>query len=87
MNRSLFNVLFGVMEGGSSEDADEIYASVRSTSAEDVAMLLETAQRDHQKEVDKFLARVLMLDFPADDKVVTATGCRPQGLAIRRFRR
>jgi NAD(P) transhydrogenase subunit beta len=45
MNRSLFNVLFGVMEGGSSADADDVYATVRSTSAEDVAMLLETAQR------------------------------------------
>ncbi|MBP89585.1 MAG: NAD synthetase [Planctomycetaceae bacterium] len=47
MNRSLFNVLFGVMgEGGSSGgDIDEIYATVRSTSADDVAMILETAQR------------------------------------------
>lgn len=46
MNRSLFNVLFGVMDaGGSVSDADEIYANVRSTSAEDVAMILETAQR------------------------------------------
>ncbi|MFV1968056.1 MAG: NAD(P)(+) transhydrogenase (Re/Si-specific) subunit beta, partial [Pirellulaceae bacterium] len=34
MNRSLFNVLFGVMDGGSSSsDAGEIYATVRSTSA------------------------------------------------------
>jgi NAD(P) transhydrogenase subunit beta len=46
MNRSLTNVLFGVMEGGSlAANADEIYATVRSTSAEDVAMLLESAQR------------------------------------------
>jgi len=46
MNRSLTNVLFGVMEGGSLvANADEIYATVRSTSAEDVAMLLESAQR------------------------------------------
>lgn len=46
MNRSLFNVLFGVMDaGGSGGNADEIYANVRSTSAEDVAMILETAQR------------------------------------------
>jgi NAD(P) transhydrogenase subunit beta len=45
MNRSLFNVLFGVMEGGTSVDADEIYATVRSTSGDDVALLLETAQR------------------------------------------
>lgn len=47
MNRSLTNVLFGVMDGGSSGggDVDEIYANVRSTSADDVAMILETAQR------------------------------------------
>ena len=46
MNRSLANVLFGVMEGGSlAEAADEIYANVRSTSAEDVAMILDGAQR------------------------------------------
>lgn len=46
MNRSLFNVLFGVMDaGGSVGNADEIYATVRSTSPEDVAMILETAQR------------------------------------------
>ncbi|MEO8494671.1 MAG: NAD(P)(+) transhydrogenase (Re/Si-specific) subunit beta [Planctomycetota bacterium] len=46
MNRSLFNVLFGVMGGGSSVgNADEIYANVRSTTAEDVAIILESAQR------------------------------------------
>ncbi|HRX79299.1 MAG TPA: NAD(P)(+) transhydrogenase (Re/Si-specific) subunit beta [Pirellulaceae bacterium] len=46
MNRSLFNVLFGVMDaGGSGGNADEIYANVRSTSADDVALILETAQR------------------------------------------
>lgn len=46
MNRSLTNVLFGVMEGGGSAgDADEIYSTVRSTSADDVAMILDTAQR------------------------------------------
>jgi len=46
MNRSLTNVLFGVMDGGgSSADADEIYANVRSTSADDVAMILDGAQR------------------------------------------
>ena len=46
MNRSLTNVLFGVMDGGSaSGDVDEIYANVRSTSADDVAMILDTAQR------------------------------------------
>ncbi|MCA9218799.1 MAG: NAD(P)(+) transhydrogenase (Re/Si-specific) subunit beta, partial [Planctomycetales bacterium] len=46
MNRSLFNVLFGVMEGGGSvANADEVYATVRSTSADDVAMILDSAQR------------------------------------------
>ncbi|MGS0673842.1 NAD(P)(+) transhydrogenase (Re/Si-specific) subunit beta [Shewanella sp. 0m-4] len=47
MNRSLFNVLFGVMaEGGETIDADEVYAGkVTSSSPEEVAMLLETAER------------------------------------------
>ncbi|MDB2387096.1 NAD(P)(+) transhydrogenase (Re/Si-specific) subunit beta [Shewanella sp.] len=47
MNRSLFNVLFGVMaEGGETVDADEVYAGkVTSSSPEEVAMLLETAER------------------------------------------
>ncbi|MCP4189100.1 MAG: NAD(P)(+) transhydrogenase (Re/Si-specific) subunit beta [Planctomycetaceae bacterium] len=46
MNRSLTNVLFGGIDAGSSVgDADEIYATVRSTSPDDVAMILETAQR------------------------------------------
>ncbi|WP_394203280.1 NAD(P)(+) transhydrogenase (Re/Si-specific) subunit beta [Shewanella waksmanii] len=47
MNRSLFNVLFGVMaEGGDTVDADEVYAGkVTSSSPEEVAMLLETAER------------------------------------------
>ena len=46
MNRSLFNVLFGVMASGAkTADQDEIYANVRSTSPDDVAMMLEIAQR------------------------------------------
>ena len=46
MNRSLLNVLFGKMAGGSDGgDADEMYANVRSTSADDVAMILDGAQR------------------------------------------
>ncbi|MGI2260741.1 NAD(P)(+) transhydrogenase (Re/Si-specific) subunit beta [Shewanella sp. GXUN23E] len=47
MNRSLFNVLFGVMaEGGTIVDADEVYAGkVKASSPEEVAMLLETAER------------------------------------------
>ncbi len=46
MNRSLFNVLFGVMDAGSSAgDADKIYATVRSTTPDDVAMILDGAQR------------------------------------------
>ena len=47
MNRSLFNVLFGVMaEGSEAIDADEVYAGkVTSTSPDEVAMMLETARR------------------------------------------
>jgi len=47
MNRSLANVLFGVMaEAGETVDADEVYAGkVSSASPDEVAMILETAQR------------------------------------------
>ncbi len=46
MNRSLSNVLFGVMAGsGSDSNVDEMYANVRSTSADDIAMILDGAQR------------------------------------------
>lgn len=46
MNRSLSNVLFGVMAGsGSGGNVDEIYANVRSTSPDDIAMILDGAQR------------------------------------------
>ncbi|TKB56750.1 NAD(P)(+) transhydrogenase (Re/Si-specific) subunit beta [Ferrimonas aestuarii] len=47
MNRSLTNVLFGKMaEGGETIDADEVYqGKVKSSSPEEVAMLLETAER------------------------------------------
>ena len=46
MNRSLFNVLFGVMgTSSSSVDTDGFYANVRTTSADEVAMILETAGR------------------------------------------
>jgi NAD(P) transhydrogenase subunit beta len=48
MNRSLTNVLFGVMEAGGDTTApqDDIYAGkVKSTSAEEVAMLFDTARR------------------------------------------
>lgn len=46
MNRSLPNVLFGTMAGsGKVASADEVYANVRSTSPEDVAMILDGAQR------------------------------------------
>ncbi len=51
MNRSLANVLFGVLDAGATgagvtgADSDAMYATVRSTSAEDVAMILDTAQR------------------------------------------
>ena len=47
MNSSLTNVLFGVMaEAGETMDADEVYAGkVKSSSPDEVAMILETAQR------------------------------------------
>lgn len=46
MNRSLPNVLFGTMaSSGPVADADEIYANVRSTTPDDVAMILDGAQR------------------------------------------
>jgi H+-translocating NAD(P) transhydrogenase subunit beta len=47
MNRSLTNVLFGVMaEGGVTMSDDEVYqGKVKSSSADEVAMILETAQR------------------------------------------
>lgn len=46
MNRSLPNVLFGSMAGsGKVASADEVYKNVRSTSPEDIAMILDGAQR------------------------------------------
>lgn len=48
MNRSLAGVLFGSLseEGGEQIDADEVYAGkIKSSSPEEVSMLLETAQR------------------------------------------
>ncbi|MBQ0720537.1 MAG: NAD(P)(+) transhydrogenase (Re/Si-specific) subunit beta [Gammaproteobacteria bacterium] len=47
MNRSLTNVLFGVMaEGSEAIDADEVYGGkVKSAQAEEIAMILETARR------------------------------------------
>ncbi|MBS0201894.1 MAG: NAD(P)(+) transhydrogenase (Re/Si-specific) subunit beta [Planctomycetes bacterium] len=49
MNRSLTNVLFGAGGGGgaamSKQEVDAVYATVKSTSAEEVAMLLEVASR------------------------------------------
>jgi NAD(P) transhydrogenase subunit beta len=49
MNRSLANVLFGGVGGGTAVDgpsADDVYAGkIKSTSADEVAMILEDAQR------------------------------------------
>ena len=46
MNRSLPNVLFGTLgPTGSTLSDEEVYATVKSTSAEEVAMLLEDAER------------------------------------------
>ncbi|MFY9256296.1 MAG: NAD(P)(+) transhydrogenase (Re/Si-specific) subunit beta [Fuerstiella sp.] len=45
MNRSLWAVLFGTMQGGGKAlSADEVYTNVKSTSADEVAMMLEVAQ-------------------------------------------
>ncbi len=48
MNRSLVNVLTGAIDAGSGDtaSADEVYAGkVKSTTAEEIAMLLDTATR------------------------------------------
>jgi H+-translocating NAD(P) transhydrogenase subunit beta len=46
MNRSLTNVLFGTMSaGGGSDSSEEVYANVRATTADDVAMILDGVQR------------------------------------------
>jgi NAD(P) transhydrogenase subunit beta len=46
MNRPLTNVLFGKIEVGSSAKADDVYAGkVKSTSADEIAMMLDGAQR------------------------------------------
>ncbi|MEX2286369.1 MAG: NAD(P)(+) transhydrogenase (Re/Si-specific) subunit beta [Planctomycetaceae bacterium] len=46
MNRSLPAVLFGTLHSsGRGASADDVYANVRSTSAEEVAMMLEGASR------------------------------------------
>ncbi len=46
MNRSLPAVLFGTLQaGGNVQSADEVYTNVKSTSADEVAMMLDIAQR------------------------------------------
>jgi NAD(P) transhydrogenase subunit beta len=46
MNRSLANVLFGTIgPTGDTPDADEVYRTVKAVSAEEVAMVLDSAQR------------------------------------------
>jgi NAD(P) transhydrogenase subunit beta len=46
MNRSLVNVLFGKIDVSAvGPKSDEVYAKVRSTTAEDVALLLDGVQR------------------------------------------
>jgi len=46
MNRSLANVLFGTMgPTADTPDADEVYKSVKTASAEEIAMILEMAER------------------------------------------
>jgi NAD(P) transhydrogenase subunit beta len=46
MNRSLTNVLFGTMgPTADTPDADEVYKTVKATSPEEIAMMLEGVQR------------------------------------------
>ncbi|HOC44481.1 MAG TPA: NAD(P)(+) transhydrogenase (Re/Si-specific) subunit beta [Thermoanaerobaculales bacterium] len=46
MNRSLANVLFGTVgPTGDTPDADAVYRTVKAASAEEVAMVLDSAQR------------------------------------------
>jgi H+-translocating NAD(P) transhydrogenase subunit beta len=46
MNRSLTNVLFGLMQSGEIASADSVYAGkVKSANAEEIAMLLDGARR------------------------------------------
>lgn len=45
MNRSLANVLFGVLDAGQGPRAEDVYARVRSATPEDVALLLDGARR------------------------------------------
>ena len=46
MNRSIWAVLFGTLQAkGKSTTSDDIYANVKSTSPEEVAMMLEVAER------------------------------------------
>ncbi len=45
MNRSLSNVLFGAMGSTVAEADDSIYANVKATSGDEIAMMLETAQK------------------------------------------
>jgi NAD(P) transhydrogenase subunit beta len=45
MNRSLLSVLFGGGKIGADIDADEVYATVKRTTADDVAMMADMAER------------------------------------------
>lgn len=46
MNRSMFNVLFGVLQPTEdTPDADDVYRNVKPASAEEVAMLFDGAQK------------------------------------------
>lgn len=46
MNRSMFNVLFGILQPGEeSAKQEDIYRTVKSASAEEIAMLFDTARR------------------------------------------
>lgn len=46
MNRSLTNVLFGMIEAGTAASADDVYSGkIKQTSAEEIAMMLDGARR------------------------------------------
>lgn len=45
MNRSLANVMFGSSTATRGAQANEVYAKVRSATADDIALMLDTAQR------------------------------------------
>lgn len=90
MNRSLWAVLFGTMQSsGSSQSDDDIYANVKSTSADEVAMMLEVAQRvlivpgygmavaQAQRAVHDLMATLIKRDIEVDFGIHPVAGRMP----------